>query len=80
MRRIPVYTSKLYSQKLRFGWGPVDGAAGMERNVELVKTVRDVIGYEIDLMADAYIGWNLDTRGACCRCLRLIACACWKSL
>lgn len=48
------------AMKLRFGWGPVDGAAGMERNVELVRTVRDVIGYEIDLMADAYMGWNLD--------------------
>jgi L-rhamnonate dehydratase len=48
------------AMKLRFGWGPVDGAAGMERNLELLRTVRDVIGYEIDLMADAYMGWNLD--------------------
>ncbi|HZQ53692.1 MAG TPA: L-rhamnonate dehydratase [Bryobacteraceae bacterium] len=78
--KIPIYASKLYSQKLddlaaearkykeqgyramkmRFGWGPVDGAAGMQRNVELVRTIRDVIGYEIDLMADAYMGWTLD--------------------
>jgi L-rhamnonate dehydratase len=78
--RIPVYASRLYSQKLedlaaearryknegyramklRFGWGPVDGAAGMERNLDLVRTVRDVIGYEVDLMADAYMGWTLD--------------------
>jgi L-rhamnonate dehydratase len=48
------------AMKLRFGWGPVDGAAGMERNLELIKTVREVIGYEIDLMADAYMGWTLD--------------------
>ena len=48
------------AMKLRFGWGPVDGAAGMERNLELVRTVREVIGYEIDLMADAYMGWTLD--------------------
>lgn len=48
------------AMKLRFGWGPVDGAAGMERNLDLVRTVRDVIGYEIDLMADAYMGWTLD--------------------
>jgi L-rhamnonate dehydratase len=78
--KIPVYASKLYSQKLedlsaearhykyqgyramkmRFGWGPVDGAAGMQRNLELVRTIRDVIGYEIDLMSDAYMGWTLD--------------------
>ena len=24
--------------KLRFGWGPADGAAGMQQNVALVKT------------------------------------------
>jgi len=79
-QKIPVYASRLYSQKLeslaaearqykedgyramklRFGWGPVDGAAGMERNLELLKATREAIGYEIDLMADAYMGWNLD--------------------
>jgi L-rhamnonate dehydratase len=48
------------AMKLRFGWGPVDGAAGMQRNVELVKTTREVIGWETDLMADAYMGWTLD--------------------
>ncbi len=48
------------AMKLRFGWGPLDGAAGMQRNVELVRTVREVIGYELDLMADAYMGWTLD--------------------
>jgi L-alanine-DL-glutamate epimerase-like enolase superfamily enzyme len=46
--------------KLRFGWGPVDGAAGMQRNVELVRTVRQIVGDDIDVMADAYMGWNLD--------------------
>lgn len=48
------------AMKLRFGWGPVDGAAGMQRNVDLVRTVREVIGYQIDLMVDAYMGWDLD--------------------
>ncbi|MEO8735571.1 MAG: L-rhamnonate dehydratase, partial [Edaphobacter sp.] len=38
------------AMKLRFGWGPVDGAAGMQRNIELVRTVREVIGDGIDLM------------------------------
>ena len=48
------------AMKLRFGWGPADGAHGMQRNVELVRTVRESIGDDIDLMADAYMGWNLD--------------------
>jgi L-rhamnonate dehydratase len=48
------------AMKLRFGWGPTDGAAGMQRNVELVRTVRETVGDGIDVMADAYMGWTLD--------------------
>ncbi|MBZ9648353.1 L-rhamnonate dehydratase [Sphingobium sp. 3R8] len=48
------------AMKLRFGWGPIDGAAGMARNVELIRTVRETVGDEIDIMADAYMGWSLD--------------------
>ena len=48
------------AMKLRFGWGPADGAAGMQRNVELVRTVRETVGNDIDVMADAYMGWTLD--------------------
>ena len=48
------------AMKLRFGWGPVDGAPGMARNIELVRTVRETVGDEIDIMADAYMGWSLD--------------------
>src|SRR5262245_8603334 len=48
------------AMKLRFGWGPSDGAAGMQRNLALVRTVRDAVGDEIDIMADAYMGWTLD--------------------
>jgi L-alanine-DL-glutamate epimerase-like enolase superfamily enzyme len=46
--------------KLRFGWGPVDGAAGMQKNVELLRTVRQTVGDDVDIMADAYMGWSLD--------------------
>ena len=28
------------AMKLRFGWGPTDGAAGMQKNVDLVRTVQ----------------------------------------
>jgi len=48
------------AMKLRFGWGPVDGGEGMLRNVDLVRTVRETVGDEIDVMADAYMGWTLD--------------------
>ncbi|KTT73558.1 L-rhamnonate dehydratase [Sphingomonas endophytica] len=48
------------AMKLRFGWGPTDGAEGMARNIDLVRTVRETVGDEIDVMADAYMGWSLD--------------------
>lgn len=48
------------AMKLRFGWGPKDGAAGMRRNVELVRCVREVAGDDIDVMADAFMGWTVD--------------------
>ncbi len=48
------------AMKLRFGWGPLDGALGMQKNLDLVRTVREVIGDGTDLMTDAYMGWTLD--------------------
>src|SRR5215469_5440421 len=48
------------AMKLRFGWGPADGAAGMRLNLELVRTVREAVGNDVDVMADAYMGWTLD--------------------
>jgi L-alanine-DL-glutamate epimerase-like enolase superfamily enzyme len=48
------------AMKLRFGWGPMDGAAGMQRNLQLVRAVREAVGSELDVMADAYMGWTLD--------------------
>jgi L-rhamnonate dehydratase len=46
--------------KMRFGWAPKDGAPGMAKNIELVKTVREVIGPDVDLMCEAYMGWTLE--------------------
>ena len=46
--------------KMRFGWGPKDGAEGVKKNIELVEAVREVIGYDTDLMLECYMGWNLD--------------------
>lgn len=46
--------------KQRFVWGPAEGRAGMLRNAELVRTVREAVGDDVDLMADAYMGWDLD--------------------
>ena len=48
------------SIKLRFGWGPKDGLSGLRKNVDLVRTAREAVGDSVDIMADAYMGWNLE--------------------
>ena len=45
--------------KQRFGFGPKDGPEGMARNVQLVRCVRDAVGGEVELAADAYMGWDV---------------------
>jgi L-alanine-DL-glutamate epimerase-like enolase superfamily enzyme len=55
--------------KQRFLWGPRDGRKGVRANVDLVRTVREVIGDDADLMADAYMGWDLDYARAMVRLL-----------
>ena len=57
------------AMKLRLGWGPNDGAEGMHKNIELIKTVRSVVGENVDLMADVYMGWTFEYAK---RMLRLI--------
>ena len=48
------------AMKLRFGWGPKDGAEGMRKNIELIRTVRSIVGDDVDLMADVYMGWTFE--------------------
>lgn len=45
--------------KQRFGFGPRDGREGMRRNEDLVRTVREAVGYDVVLAADAYMGWDV---------------------
>ena len=46
--------------KQRFGFGPADGVKGMKGNIALVKAVREAVGDEIEVSADAYMGWDLE--------------------
>jgi len=45
--------------KQRFGFGPADGLEGMRKNLALIRTVREAVGPDVDLMADAYMGWDV---------------------
>ncbi|MEM6650313.1 MAG: enolase C-terminal domain-like protein [Pseudomonadota bacterium] len=44
--------------KMRFGYGPKDGREGMRKNKDLVRALRNSLGPNVDIMADAYMGWD----------------------
>ena len=56
----PLQGRRLWRDEAALRLGPTDGAEGMARNIDLVRTVRETVGDEIDIMADAYMGWSLD--------------------
>ncbi len=47
-------------QKWFMAYGPGDGPAGLAKNVELVRVLREAVGEETELMFDAYQGWDLN--------------------
>jgi len=54
-------------QKWFLGYGPGDGAHGMDLNVQLVKALRDAVGDDVQIMFDAYQGWDLQYAIEWCR-------------
>ena len=47
------------AMKWFFRYGPSDGVKGMKKNLELVKTIRDAVGYDVDLMVDCWMSWSV---------------------
>ncbi len=47
-------------QKWFMAHGPGEGPAGLAKNVELVKTLRETLGDDYEVMFDAYQGWDLN--------------------
>ena len=45
-------------QKWFMGYGPGSGEDGMHKNVELVKTLRETLGEDYEIMFDAFSGWD----------------------
>ena len=42
-----------------FRHGPTDGPAGIAKNVELVRTLRETVGPDVDLMLDCWSSWDV---------------------
>ena len=47
-------------QKWFLAYGPGDGGAGLEKNIALVRALREALGPEPDIMFDAFMGWDLN--------------------
>jgi L-rhamnonate dehydratase len=45
-------------QKWFIGYGPGSGPQGMDKNVELVRILRETVGDDTELMFDAFSGWD----------------------
>ncbi|MEO8596320.1 MAG: enolase C-terminal domain-like protein [Candidatus Solibacter sp.] len=46
-------------QKWFLAYGPGDGPAGMQKNVDTVRILREAVGEDTELMFDVYSGWDL---------------------
>ena len=55
--------------KQRLPNGPLEGKEGIRRNVQLVRTVVEAVGPDVDVMADAYMSWDASYA---IRCIRAI--------
>ena len=68
--RIPSYcTGNDIEQHLKFGfkrvklampYGPADDKEGMQKNTDLVRRTRELVGPDGDIMLDCYMAWNED--------------------
>ncbi len=60
-KRAEEYVEKGFkSMKWFLRYGPQHGIKGFEKNVNLVKAVRDAVGYDVDIMVDAWMSWSVD--------------------
>lgn len=46
------------AMKLRCGYPMTEGLSGLRKNVEMVRVVRETVGDEVDIMLEAYMGFN----------------------
>lgn len=58
--RVQAVTAQGYkASKWFFRDGPTDGAAGIQRNLRLVRTLRESVGPDVDIMLDAWSSWDV---------------------
>ena len=60
VKRCQDYVDKGFSaMKWFFRHGPGSGLPGVKKNIDLVKTIRDAVGYDVELMLDCWMSWSV---------------------
>jgi len=60
VKRCQEHLEKGFSaMKWFFRHGPGSGLPGIKKNIELAKTVRDAVGYDVELMLDCWMSWTV---------------------
>ena len=54
-------------QKWFLAYGPGDGTTGLQKNIDLVQEIRDHAGPDLQLMFDAFMGWDYPYALAWCK-------------
>jgi L-alanine-DL-glutamate epimerase-like enolase superfamily enzyme len=61
VKRAQMYVNEGYTaMKWFFRHGVSDGIKGEEANLLLVKTLRDAVGYDVDIMLDCWMSWGVN--------------------
>jgi L-rhamnonate dehydratase len=48
-----------HATKWWFRYAPTDGPEGMAKNLELIRTIREAVGPDVDIMFDIWKSWNV---------------------
>lgn len=66
-RAVQLQKAGFQRQKWFLGYGPGDGARGMDLNVQLARALREAVGEDAQIMFDAYQSWDLQYAIEWCR-------------
>ena len=58
-RAVQIVEQGYSATKWFFRHGPTDGPEGIRKNVELVRTLREAVGPDVDIMLDAWSSWDV---------------------
>ena len=66
-RAMQLYEQGFIHQKWFLAYGPGHGNEGLMKNIELVEELRNALGYNAEIMFDAFMGWDLPFAQAWCK-------------